>query len=313
MKLIRTLIAAVLAAATLALPTSQAQVYPSNTPVYIPSAVLAASTLTTANTVVFNANGLGTILLRVAGTNSVMSATVQITESRSSPSWTTVPVDTVGGSRVGTIVANGLYRVNIAGAAQVRFNLASFTGTNVIFSASATPAPQFTASLPVRRSTFSVATTAQTVASSGTDMMGVIGSATATLRILRASCNGVSDNVSSFVLFAVKRSGSNTGGTTYSASPIAHDSNNTTAAGTAVVYAANPTLGALVGTVRSGRVLLGPSGTVTATPTVFTFGQGDGEQDIVLRGVNEQFSLSAGGVTLATGHSLNCNITWTQE
>src|SRR4051812_14225117 len=72
------LIAAALACAPMVAP---AQTYPINNPSYIPTAVLAATTFTTSGTATFNNNGNGTVLIRVAGTNTGLSAVVQITES----------------------------------------------------------------------------------------------------------------------------------------------------------------------------------------------------------------------------------------
>lgn len=308
------LIALVVALMTLLNLQAVAQTYPINNPTYVPTAVLAATTLTTAGTVGFNNNGNGTVLIRVAGTNTGLSAVVQVTESRaSSPSWTTVPVQTVGGGIVSTITANGLYRLNINGAAQVRFNLASVTGTNVIVSAAATPGSEFVASLPALKQTYSAAATI-TPASAATDFFTLTGSASKTVNVVRAACTGTAASAATTALNAVKRSAANTSGTSSAATAVALDSSNGTAAALGTIYTANPTTGTAVGTLRSGFLVTTPtSSAIAVQPTVWEFGTRPGEQPVVLRGAAQVFALNAGAATFPTGASLACSITWTEE
>lgn len=315
MKLARRLIVSLIAALLVVAPLAQAQQYPINNPTYIPTAVLAASTFTAAGTATFNNNGNGTALIRVAGTNTGLSAVVQITESRAaSPTWTTVPVQTVGGSRISTITANGLYRLNINGATQVRFNLASITGTNVIVSASATPGAEFVQQLPAVKTTYS-ATATVAPAASGTDLLTITGSATKTVSVTHASCSGTSTAVGAGSLFLAKRSTANTGGTSAAVTAVPVDSADAAASATVLNYSANPTTGTLVGNVASAIITLTPAATTTygALPVKWDFGQRDGEKPIVLRGIAQVFALNGGGVTLPSGASLLCNLAWTEE
>lgn len=304
--------AALLSAVPLAAP---AQTYAVNNPTYIPTAILAPSTFTTAGTATFNNNGNGTVLIRVAGTNSALSAVVQITESRAaSPTWTTVPVLTVGGTVVSTITANGLYRLNINGAAQVRFNLASITGTNVIVSAAGTPGSEFSQQLPASKATYA-ATATIAPASSGTDLLTITGSATKTVAVTHLSCTGTATAVGAGTLVALKRSTANTSGTSAAVTAVPVDSAN--AAGTATVlnYSANPTTGTLVGNVASAIITLTPAATTTfgAPPVKVDFGPRPGEQPIVLRGIAQVLALNGAGVSLPAGASLLCNLAWTEE
>lgn len=130
------LAAASLAFACVAAPAT-AQTYPSNSPVYIPTPVLASQSLSAAGTVVFNANNVGDTLIRFAGSETGLAATVQCTESRAaSPTWTNVglfPVGLTGAASAPVapavgVTTNGLYRINSAGCAQVRINVTATTG-----------------------------------------------------------------------------------------------------------------------------------------------------------------------------------------
>lgn len=301
------------AAALLALCVAQpalSQTYPINNPSYIPTAILAATTLTTAGTVTFNNNGNGTVLIRVAGTNSVMSATVQMTESRAtSPTWTAVPVQLVGGGRVNTIVANGLYRLNISGAAQVRFNLASFSGTNVIVSAAGTPGDEFVRTLPADRTTYSAAATI-TPAASATDVLTITGSASKTIRVERVSCTGTAGSAATGTLVAAKRSSANTGGTTAAATAVSFDSSYPSAAASVLTYSANPTTGTLVGNLRSAAIVMTPTtSAIGAAPVAFDFAN----NGVVLRGTAEVFALNGAGASFPASSSLLCNVVWNEE
>lgn len=315
MKLASRLIVPFIAALLTALPVAApAQVYPSNNPTYIPTAILPATTLTAAGTVTFNSNGNGTLLIRVAGTNTALSGTVQVTESRAtSPSWTTVAAQTVGGVRVNTITAAGLYRINVAGAAQVRFNLASLTGTNVIVSASATPGPEFLATLPATQATYAAAFTL-TPAASATDFFTLTGSASKTARVSRVSCSGTATASGTGTLVALKRSTATTGGTSSAATATAFDSNYPTAAATALTFTANGTTGTLLGNLRNASlVLTPPTSSISVQPLAWDFGTRPGDQAPTLRGTSEVFALNGAGASFPAGTALLCNVTWTEE
>lgn len=298
----------------IAFSPAQSQTYAVNNPTYIPTAILAPSTFTTSGTATFNNNGNGTVLIRVAGTNTGLSAVVQITESRvASPTWTTVPVQTVGGTITSTITANGLYRLNVNGAAQVRFNLSSITGTNVTVSAAGTPGAEFTQQLPASQATYSAAATI-TPASSATDFFTLTGSASKTIRVTRAACSGTAASAATGTLVAVKRSAANTGGTTSAATATALDSGNAAAAATALTYSANPTTGTLVGNLRSAFIVMTPTtSAIGVQPVAWEFGMRPGEQPVVLRGVAQVFALNGGGASFPGSSSLACNVTWTEE
>lgn len=319
-KILRTLVAGLLFLSTAIAPLPLlAQAYPSNNPTYIPTAILPATTMTAVGSTTFNSNGNGNMLLRVAGTFTSFSATVQMTESRAtSPTWTSVSAQTVGGSRVSNITAAGLYRINVAGAAQMRFNMTSFVGTSVIVSAAAAPGPEFVATLPAARATYSLATSGQTLTSSATDFLTIGGSVSNTLRIVRVACDGTATANGIAKIVALKRSTSDTGTVGPIPTVVALDSNNPTSTATVNTYSANPTTGTLVGNLRVGNLTLPAaapaSGTIVGAPLVWEFGNSPGgEQGVVLRGSSEVFALNGAATTFPSGHAINCAVTWTQE
>jgi hypothetical protein len=311
-----------IAAMTLAL-SALAQSYPVNTPTYIPQAILTATTLTTAGTVSFQNNGTGTIYLRVLGTNTGLSATVQTTESRaSSPTWNTLSVvNETTGARQASIVANGLYRVSVPGSAIVRFNLASVTGTNVIVTASGGNGVNDVVARPAVRNTYSI-TSGTTVASSATDFLSVTGSATKTVRISEARCTGTANSGGVTTINALKRiTGYAAGVSTPNASlaTVAFDTLSGSASASAQGFFANPSVGTLAGNLRAGTLQFADNkavtagGTVAAIPTVFEFGARNVEQQPTLRGTGEVFALNGNGATFPTGHAVQCSITWTED
>jgi hypothetical protein len=296
-----------------------AQTYPTTSPVYIPQAVLASwSTLTgTGVTTNFVVNGSGTMLIRVAGTFSVLAAQVQVTEqpaTTASPTWTAVPVETVGGPRVGTITATGLYRLNVAGAKQVRVNVSSLTGTNVIFSAAAGSGDHFVSTLSTQRQTYSATVVALAAATSATDFLTITGNASTTVRLLNVTCSATG-TVGAVPLVGIVRSSADSGGTSSTVTAVANDQNDAAAQAVVKSYTVNPSsLGTAVGTVRAGVLTVTPasSTTVGAQEVSWDFGIHPGEQEVVLRGTSQVFAVNGNG-SFAASTLPTCSLTWTEE
>lgn len=170
---------------------------------------------------------------------------------------------------------------------------------------------------PYNRPTYSASAATITPAATPTDVFTIYGSATKTIRIMRIALSGseTTQGVEDFRL--IKRSATNTGGTSALATDVPHDSND--AAGTATVrsYTANPTgLGAAVGTVSAARFMVpavapGSSG---ATWSTFhdLFYADKPDKAIVLRGTAEGVAINLNSVTL-TGGSLSYVVEWTEE
>lgn len=164
--------------------------------------------------------------------------------------------------------------------------------------------------------TFSACVTGLVTATTPTDVFTISGSATKTVRITRLGFTGLQTTSALRDIVLLKRSTANVGGTSTTPIAVPYDSLNPAATASVKAYTANPTtLGTLVGNMRSYKYPLdaNPTGTsaVPTTPQEWVFGD-KGGQAVVLRGVNESFSVNLNGVT-STGDSLDIFVEWTEE
>lgn len=317
----RILAVAALAAASIlaASPAVEAvaQVYPTNNPTYIPTAVLPATTLAAPGDVTFNTNGLGTVVFRIAGTNTGVAGTFQVTESRAaSPTWQTVGVTQVGGTggSISAVTGNGVYRLKAAGFAQVRFHMTAISTGSAVVSGAGGPAADMLLTSPLRRATYSAAITALAPASSATDFFTLTGSATTTVRVNRVECSGISTAAATASIEALRRSTADTGGTATNPTATPHDANDPAATAVVAAYTANPTVGTLVGSLRAGKLTTNTaaSSAFGTSSLVWNFGDGQNEE-VTLRGAAQQFALNGVGASFSSGTALQCAVTWTEE
>lgn len=163
----------------------------------------------------------------------------------------------------------------------------------------------------VTKPTYSAAISGLVTAATATDIFTISGSGTRTIRVTKISIDGLAAAGGNVTFNLIKRSATNTGGTSTTLTAVPHDSAN--AAGTATIraYTANPTgLGTAVGTVRSNRAFISGVTTTASTEDVEMFG--DLGQGIVLRGTGEFLCMNQGGVTITTP-ALNIWVEWTEE
>jgi hypothetical protein len=290
-------------------PPGHAQTYPTANPTYIPQALLASQTLTaTGNTTTFNVNGVETLYMRVGGTFSALTATVQGSETRAgTPTWTSLPAVLVGGSRRLSVAGTGLYRVNVSGLAAIRVNVSVLTGTDVTFAFSGGSGTVL-AAVPA---TYSASAVGVTTAASATDIVTITGSASATIHVNRMTCSGTSTAIGAGLLNVVRRSTANSAGTSAALTAVTHDTTNPTASATLLSYTANPTLGTTVGTIRTAVLNTTPTGTTTyfAGPLVFDFSG----SPIVLRGTTQVLAINGNGASLPGGTALSCSVEWSEQ
>lgn len=162
---------------------------------------------------------------------------------------------------------------------------------------------------PSTIATYSAASGAFTIAAAATDIFTITGSATKVINILRIYVSATSSAGTIANLNLLKRSTANSAGTSAIVTTVPMDSTN--AAGTAVVriYTANPTLGTLVGNVRTTKFA---SSVVSPTnPSLLAYIE-DFDlrgQSLVLRGTSQVFSVNFNGGTLA-GNSFSIAIEW---
>lgn len=162
------------------------------------------------------------------------------------------------------------------------------------------------------KQTYSASITGLVAVAAATDIFEIIGSATKLVRIKRIQISGSATAATAIDFNIVKRSTANTLGASTVPVPVPHDSNNIAGSAALKAYTANPTLGAIVGVMRSmKKTLTTPGGAIPNVPTVIEFGN-NGEQNLILRAVTESLSINFNGQTIA-GNLLNIDITWTEE
>jgi hypothetical protein len=296
-----------------AIPAALAQTVPASNPTYIPQALEPAAMIATgvASNYAYQVNGAGAVLMTIAGSPSGLAAVVQGAVSRSGTiAWVNIPADQVGGPRVAAIVSAGTYHINSAGYAQVRLAVSALTSgaTTVAFSGGL--GQSFETILFQPRASFSAASLIATGAT--THFLVVAGSATKAVRITHVECSGFATTAINEQITAEIDSAADTvdAGTALTVTP--HDSTNVAATATVVKHTTSPTSGALVGLVRAGAMILGNAATVPPTGLSWDFGNRPGEQEIVLRGVAQQFALNT-SAAFGTGGSVGCAVTLTEE
>ena len=174
--------------------------------------------------------------------------------------------------------------------------------------------------IPVAQGNSNIATFAastgfgNTLVATATDVVGIVGSATKTVKIQKIIINNYQTTGGFNQWFVIKRSVADTGSTPVAATDVPLDSTN--AAGTAVVQfytSANPTRGTAVGTIASSLVYSPILATGVGTGTTVLFDAKVTGQPIVLRGIAQECDVNYNGAALATGLVCSVDVFWTEE
>jgi hypothetical protein len=291
-----------------------AQVYPTNNPTYLPNAVLASATLSAPGSVTFQNNGVDTLVIRLLGTYTGLVGIFEGTESRgTSPTWTALSAQGINGlPRVSSVSANGAFSLNVSGWAQVRFRVTGISTGSVAVTMSGNGGAQQIGVLPLTRATYSAAAIIATGAT--THFMSIAGSATMTVRITHVECDGKATGAIAVNITGELDSTADTVDAGTAVTPVKHDQNNAAVTATVVTHTTSPTSGTLIGNVRTGTLSLANATTPVyqTTPLAWDFGGNPGEQEVVLRGVAQSFSLNT-SAAFGTGAAVACTVTWTEQ
>jgi hypothetical protein len=149
-------------------------------------------------------------------------------------------------------------------------------------------------------------------ATTATDIFTITGSNTKTIRITKVDVNGIQTTAGQVAVVLIKRSTANTAGTSTAQTAVTYDSSNTSATAVVLAYTANPTTGTLVGRFYSQRVFMPGAATASDAQGLSSVYGDIGQQNIVLRGINEVFAVNFNGVTVVGG-SANVTIEWTES
>lgn len=163
-------------------------------------------------------------------------------------------------------------------------------------------------------STYCYSTGYFTPVATPTDVLGVVGSGTKTVKIQKIVLNGIQTTAGSNQWFLIKRSSADTGSTPVAITACPLDSNNAAASAVVQKYTAtNPTTGAPVATVASPEVLAPAAATATGGGSTVLFDAKVTGQPIVLRGVAQELDLNFAGAAVPAGLSVDVDVQTTEE
>jgi hypothetical protein len=143
------------------------------------------------------------------------------------------------------------------------------------------------------------------------DVFTITGSATRVVHVTRMALMTVQTSAGMNAWALVKRSTANSGGTSVLVTAVPADDAFPAATATVRQYTANPTAGALIGNVWSGRVAApAPASAVTdseVSPLT------DRISPITLSGTADVLAWNFGGVALPAGLSVQASVWWTEN
>lgn len=143
-----------------------------------------------------------------------------------------------------------------------------------------------------KRATYSASIINLAVVTGATDFWTISGSATKTIIVKRLLFSGTAQATAQCDINMLVRSSANSGGSSSAISCVPHDSTNAACTATVLGYTANPTLGTLVGLIRSvDYTLVAENSNAIADIREFDFGTEE-DQGIVLRGTSELLALN---------------------
>lgn len=165
--------------------------------------------------------------------------------------------------------------------------------------------------IPFAPSTYSASITNLGLAATPSDVFTLTGSATKTIRINTITVTATQTTGAIVNVVCLRRSTANTLGGGVTLAAVSMDTNNPAATATGFAYNANPTVGTLVGNIRTKKLFVGATSVVNSDAMVFNFGINNG-QPVTLRGANQVFAVNLNSVTVSGG-SFNIFIEWTEE
>jgi hypothetical protein len=164
-----------------------------------------------------------------------------------------------------------------------------------------------------RKPTYSAALIAYTPYATPQDVVGIVGSASKQVRVLRFAVSGRAGAANQLDVQLVKRSAADTGGTPTALTAVSHDSNDAAATAAATSYGSAPAAGTLVGALRAQQINLSAAGSGgAAVPVEFDFGSVN-DKAIVLNSGSEGLYLNLNGATMPGGTVLNVFVEWSEE
>jgi hypothetical protein len=160
-----------------------------------------------------------------------------------------------------------------------------------------------------KKPTYSYAPAAAvTPAATATDVVVLTGSASKTIRVIRACLDASAGTPGPLTFALTKHTTADTGGTSTAGAATQHDSNDPAPSGTVALYSANPTVGTAT-TIQSG--VIWATGAGVKDWRCFTFGD-IADEKIVLRGVAQQFAITHLGTAIPGTAAVHYKIEWSE-
>jgi hypothetical protein len=164
-----------------------------------------------------------------------------------------------------------------------------------------------------RKPTYSAALIAYSPYATPQDIVGIVGSASKQVRVLRFAVSGRASAANQLDVQLLKRSSADSGGTPSALTAVPHDSSDAAASAVATSYGSAPTAGTLVGAVRAQQINLSAAGSGgAAVPVEFDFGTVN-DKSIVLNAASEGLYLNLNGAAMPAGTVLNVFVEWSEE
>jgi len=142
-----------------------------------------------------------------------------------------------------------------------------------------------------------------TFATGPTDWVVLTGSATKTVTVSHIAVCGTATVAATIDVTIIKRSTTNTGGTSSAGTAVNLSDSNVAATATMSVYTANPTIGTAVGNADVKKLNLGPPG--SAGCVLLDYGTRDGSGPITLLTTGHLIAINLLGQTVPAGLSLD--------
>lgn len=166
------------------------------------------------------------------------------------------------------------------------------------------------------KATYSAATALFTPPATPTDFFIINGSASKTVRIISLTWSALQTTAGINVLYLIRRTSANSGGTAVATTIVKHDTNDSSATAVAQHYTANPTTGSSSGQIQTLK-LLTPAAASLVSNVHHQLLPVDAKgiyRPIVLRGVAEGLAINFNGAALPSGMAnMSVGVTWIEE
>lgn len=166
-----------------------------------------------------------------------------------------------------------------------------------------------------RKATYTYALSATAPYATPQDWIVIRGSATKVVKILRVEFSGAATGATEVVFTLKKHVIANTGGTSTTPAPMQHDSADTPASATVLLYTVAPTIDSsavIWKTVRMTLAVAPAATTVAPDRYVYNYGA-EAYEPLILRGVAQEFAINFAGVAVPSGGVYDVAITFSEE